>query len=335
VEISRRRFVTAAGALGTALLTARAYGQAGVRRIGVLSPDSDSGDSRLPAGLRRDFVSALRRLGYHEGRNLAIEWRWANGRADTLPALAQELVALNVELIVARTNGPIVAAMKATRAIPIVMLNGNYPVESGLIRSLARPGGNVTGTSYVSLEFFGKGLQVLKDIAPKVDRVAILWDANWPRTAGVGKMAVDSIGRAAKVLHMTPLYFDAATPADITAALDKIATSHVSALFSPGFAVVRQNQKEITEFALDRKLASMGIAGFADDGGLADYSPDVASFLERTVSYVDRILKGAKPADLPVEEPTKYNLVINMKTAKAIALTVGTSALLRADRVIE
>jgi ABC-type uncharacterized transport system substrate-binding protein len=330
--LERRQLLIAFGAILVAPGAAFAQPEK-MRRIGILSPDSP--DARAAQLLRRDFVAALRQLGFDEGRNLQIEWRSANARAEVLPALARELVGLDVELIVARTNGPILAAKEATRTIPIVMFNGNFPVENGLIRSLARPGGNITGTSYVSLEFFGKHLEVLKNLAPAVIRVAILWDRNWSRESGTGKMAADQIERAAKTLGMTPLYIDVAAPQEIRSALDRIAGSRVDALHSMGAPVLRQNQKEITAFALNNRLASLGISSFAEDGGLADYSPDDQSYIDRTATYVDRILRGAKPADLPVEEPMKYHLVINLKTAKAIGLSIPQSALLLASRLIE
>lgn len=329
----RRRFLCASGALIAAPLASFAQPAPKVRRIGVLSPDS--ANSVFGQELRKRFPDALRPLGYEEGKNLVIEWRWGEGKPDTLPALSEELVRLNVELIVARTNGPTAAAMRATRSIPIVMLSGAYPVELGFIQSLARPGGNVTGTTYFSGGLVGKQLQMLKEIAPNLVRVAILWNANSRRDSGFGKVTADSIERVTALLGMTPLFFEVSGPDEIKAVLDKIASSRIDALYYLGDPIFRQNVEEITAFARKRKLASVGIAGLAFHGGLIEYSPDFGNLLARTASYVDRILKGAKPADLPVEEPAKFNLVINLKTANALGLTIPQSVLLLADRVIE
>ena len=331
-KTQRRTFLLASGALIAAPLASFAQPAPKARRIGVLSPDS--ANSVHGEDLRK-FSDALRPLGYEEGKNLVIEWRWGEGKPDTLPALSEELLRLNVELIVARTNGPTAAAMRATRSIPIVMLSGAYPVELGLIQSLARPGGNVTGTTYFSGGLPGKQLQMLKEIAPNLVRVAILWNANLPRNAGLGKAVADSIERATALLGMTPLFFEVSGPNEIKAVLDKIASSRIDALYYLGDPIFRQNVEEITAFARKRKLASVGLAGLASHGGFIEYSPDFWNLLARTASYVDRILKGAKPADLPVEEPTKFNLAINLKTAKALGITIPQSVVLRADRVIE
>jgi putative ABC transport system substrate-binding protein len=282
------------------------------------------------------FPASLRRFGYEEGKNLVIEWRWANAKPETLFELAEELVRLKVELIVARTNGPVAAAKQATRTIPVVMLNGNYPVESGLVASLARPGGNVTGTSYYSPELIGKQLQILKEVAPNTTRVAILWDSTSPRDKGFGQIVGDALERASASLGMKLQYFEASGPEEVAGALDKIAAAGSEALWYSGYPIFRARGDEIVAFAIKRRLVSVGaVPGFADGGGLLAYAPDPTNFFDRTASYVDRILKGARPADLPVEQPTKFNLVINLKTAKALGINVPQSILLRADRVIE
>ena len=303
-----------------------------VRRIGYLSPDQSD------AAGRKRFSESLRRLGYEEGRNLVIEWRWGDGDGEKVAALAEELVRVKVEVIVARTNGPINAAKRATRAIPIVMLNGNYPVELGIVESLARPGGNITGTSYISAEFYEKQLQLLKEMAPRTIRVAILWDSSVRRdTGGIGKITADALERAASRLGMKLRYFDAARPEDVDGVLERIAASSSDALLYPAFPLFRTpaRQNQIVALALKRRLASLSDLPIADKGLLATFGADAQTFIDRTASYVDRILKGAKPADLPVEQPTKFNLVVNLKTAMAIGLTIPQSILLRADRVIE
>jgi putative ABC transport system substrate-binding protein len=242
----------------------------------------------------------------------------------------------NVELIVARTNLPIQAAMKATSALPIVMLNGNFPVEYGLVQSLARPGGNVTGTSYwSSIEVFGRHVQILKELAPRTDRVAVLRNPYW-----VGSpiyQATDTVyRRSAAQGGMTVHYFDVRQPEEIGTALNAIAASGIKAMLYTGDPVMRTRTAEIMAFLREQRMASVAtIPTFAEAGGLAHYAPDGRAFYDRTASFVDRILRGAKPADLPVEEPTSYEFAVNLKTAKALGLTIPQSVLLRATIVIE
>lgn len=322
------------GALLTTPFVCRAQPAEKPRRIGFLSLETaDSEGGQLAQKL---IPEALKQRGYIERVNLAIEWRWADGKTADLPELAAELVRSKVEIIVARTNAPVQAAMKATQTIPIVMLNGNFPVEVGLVQSLARPGGNVTGTSYwASTEIFGKHFQILKELAPRTDRIAALWNANFagsPQDQAI--LAVHK--RAAASLGMTVHYFDVRQPEEIGAALNAIAASGIKAMFYAGDPMMRTRTAEIMAFLREHRLASIAaIPTFAEAGGLAHYSPDGRDFYDRTASYVDRILKGARPSDLPIEQPTKYEFVINLKTAKAIGLTIPQSALLRADRVIE
>ena len=332
--IDRRDLLAGVGALLMAPLVCHAQPADKPRRIGFLSLETaDSEGGQLAQKL---IPEALKQRGYIEGGNLIIEWRWANGKAADLDELAAELVRSKVEIIVARTNAPIRAAMKATQTIPIVMLNANFPVEDGLVQSLARPGGNVTGTSYwVSTEIFGKHFQILKELAPRTDRIAALWNAN-TRLAPLNQAILAAHKRAAAQLGMTVHYFDVGQPEDIGAALNAIAASGIKAMFYQGDPMMRTRTAEIMAFLRDHRLASIAvIPTFAEAGGLAHFSPDGRDFYDRTASYVDRILKGARPSDLPVEEPTKFEFVINLKTAKAIGLTIPRSMLVRADRVIE
>jgi putative ABC transport system substrate-binding protein len=330
----RRRLLIGIGAL--LAVPAAGYAQPAdkVRRIGFLSPDT--ADSEAGKQTLQLFPDALRKLGYVEGANLVIDWRWADGKSAELPRLAAELVRSNVEIIVARTNAPVEAAMKATRVIPIVMLNGNFPVEAGLVQSLAHPGGNVTGTSYlVSFEIFAKHIQILKDLAPRTNRIAALWNEN-VRGVPASRAVQAALNRAATGLGMTMHYFGVRRPEEVRAALDAIAASGIRAMWYGGDPVSRSRTVEIMEFLREHRMASIGaIPTFAEGGGLPHFAPDGRGFYDRTASYVDRILKGARPADLPVEEPTKFELVINLKTARLLGLTVPQSLLLRADRVIE
>lgn len=303
-------------------------------RIGFLSLD----DANLPIGqaAREKFPASLKRLGYEEGRNLVIEWRWGNAKPETLPALAEELVRLKVDLVVARGNASIEAARRATRTIPIVMIGGNNPVELGMVESLARPGGNVTGTTFTSPEILEKMLQLLKEVSPKAIRVAIPWNANNPRTTGIGKIQADAYERAAAHFGLKIQYFDATRREEVKALTDKIAASPIDALVISGDPLFRGHLKDFAAVAVKRRIVSVGnIPGIAEAGGLLHLTPDAQSAFDRTASYVGRILKGAKPSALPVEEPTMFRLVINLNTAKAIGVTIPQAVLLRADQVIE
>jgi putative tryptophan/tyrosine transport system substrate-binding protein len=332
--IKRRLLVVGGGALLARPFIGHAQPTDKARRIGFLS--LETADSAGGQNAQKLIPEALRQRGWIEGGNLVIEWRWANGKIADLPELAAELVRSKVEIIVARTNSPIQAAMKATQTIPIVMLNGNFPVELGLVQSLARPGGNVTGTSYLaSPEVFAKHFQILKELAPRTDRIAVLWNANFNGTPlALAVLAVDK--RAAAQLGMTVQYFDFRQPDDVPAMLNAIAASGIKAVFYGGSPILRTRTAEIMAFLREQRMASISvIPSFAEAGGLAHYSPVDIDTYDRTASYVDRILRGAKPSDLPVEEPTNFEFVINLKTAKAIGLTIPQSALVRADRVIE
>jgi putative ABC transport system substrate-binding protein len=244
------------------------------------------------------------------------------------------LVRAGVDVIVARTNDPIRAAKDATRSIPIVMLNGNFPVETGLVESLARPGGNVTGTAYISPETMAKAMQLLKEMVPHARRLAILW-ADASSTSQYAHVLRTSLDRAASKLDLRSQYFEVRRPDDLAAALEKISSSNFDALFYLGSPIVRTRLDEIIAVLLKRRLPSIAtIPLFAERGGLVHYAADVEEFFERTAGYVDRILKGARPADLPIHQPTKYEMVINVETARAIGIAIPPAVLARADRVI-
>ena len=333
-NIDRRGLLIGAGWLLVAPLACHAQQAARVRRIGFLSPDTAESEAGQLA--QTVFPDALRQLGYVERGNLVIEWRWANGKFADLPRLAAELVRAKVEIIVARTNAPIQAAMNATKTIPIVMLNGNFPVETGLVESLARPGGNVTGTSYVvSSAIYEKQVQILKELAAGTDRIAVLRNADVAGTPA-GRAVEGALNRAASRLGMTMHFFDVRQPEEVGAALKAIAASGIKAIWYGGDPVFRTRTGEIMAFLRDQRVASIAnIPTFAEAGGLAHFSPDGRDFYDRTASFVDRILRGARPSELAVEEPAKYEFVINLKTARALGITVSQSLLLRADKVIE
>lgn len=329
----RRTFILLSAALLAAPHAAIAQPAQKLRRIGFLSLDTS--DSPAGQGVLKAFPAALNKLGYKVGENLVIEWRWAEGKIERLPGLAEDLVRGKVEIIVARTNDPIVAAMRATKTIPIVMFNGNLPVESKLVASLARPGGNVTGTSYIVPSMFAKQMEILKELAPRATRFAVVVPSN-SRGTSFERVMQASMQGAASALGVATQTFYYAQPEDVPAVLNEVVKGGCNAFWYSGDPVLRARNAEIVAFLRANRLASIGsIPGFAESGGLAHYAPDFSAFVDRTASYVDRILKGARPSDMPVEEPTKYELVINVKTAKAIGLAIPQSILARADRIIE
>ena len=301
-----------------------------VIRIGYLSVLDLAGESSRSEGIRL----ALRELGYIEGRSIATVYRYAEGKPDRFPELATELVRLNFDIIVV-AGGPlwIRAAKNATKTIPIVMTAGSDPVEAGLVESLARPGGNVTGITNISRELGGKRLELLKEAAPKVARVAVLYDPVTPGALDVKEV----FPVAARALGLTIQSWevrDADGFEKVFAAPNK---ERPDGLYvSGGGQLIRANERRIAGFALKSRLPSVyGRSQAVEVGGLMSYGADIADSYRRVAIYVDKILKGAKPADLPVEQPTKFELVINLKTAKQIGVTIAQKVLARADRVIK
>ena len=277
------------------------------------------------------FRQGLRELGRIEGENLTVEWRWSEGRTERLPALAAELVALAVDIIVTSGTQAALAAKQATNRIPIVAALLSYPDRMGLVASLAHPGGNVTGLTTVSPELAGKRLELLKAIAPAVRRVAVLRNPKSP----MERLGMDEFRTAAAVLDMQIVPVDAPTPDEFKAAFVAVAAQRADALVVVGNPVNFKGRQQITQFALASKLPSIFEERlFVTEGGLLSYAPSFFDMFRRTADYVDRILKGAQPADLPVEQPTRFELIINLKTAKALGLTIPQSLLLRADEVI-
>jgi putative tryptophan/tyrosine transport system substrate-binding protein len=301
-----------------------------IARLGYLSPVDAATDSPRAEGIRL----ALRDLGYIEGQNIAIEYRYAEGKSDRYPGLAAELVRLKVDIIVVSGGDmPIRAAKNATKTIPIVMTGqGSDPVRAGHVESLARPGGNVTGLTVLTRELGGKRLELLKEAVPKLARVAVLYDPANRASLHEVKELLPADARALK-LTIEPWEIRAVDDFEkVFAALNK---QRPDGLYVPGTALMRANGKRIVDFALKSRLPSVyGSRGYVEAGGLMYYGADLADSYRRVATYVDKILKGAKPADLPVEQPTKFELVINLKTAKRIGLTIPPSVLARADRVI-
>jgi putative ABC transport system substrate-binding protein len=300
-------------------------------RIGYLLAGTPTSDSTRSDAIRL----ALRELGYIEGQNIATEFRYSEGKLDRLPELAAELVRLKVDIIVVAGGDPwIQAAKNATKTIPIVMTGqGSNPVESGHVESLARPGGNVTGLTTLNRELGGKRLELLKEAVPKVARVAILYDpAIRPSVFEVKEV----LPVAARALGLTIQPWEVRGTDGFEKVFSALKKERPDGLYPAGGPLMRANANRIADLALKSRLPSVYTnTGYVDAGGLMSYGADLADSYRRVAYYVDRILKGAKPADLPVEQPTKFELVINLKTAKQIGLTIPQKVLARADKVIK
>src|SRR5438477_5206189 len=301
-----------------------------IARIGFLHSASPEGvgDVHLQA-----FRDGLRELGYVEGKNLQLELRWGEGKLERLPALAAELVVAKVDIIVAVSSPSVVAASQATRTIPIVMPLSSDPVGDGLVASLARPGGNITGLSVMSPELGEKRIQLLKEMFPKVSHaMAVLWNPDY-----VGMRARFEQARvAAPAVGLTVRSVEVRDTRDLDAAFATIIREHSEALLLLVDSFTLSQQSRIVEFACEPRLPAIyETRDFVDVGGLISYGPNGLELFRRAATYVDKILKGAKPADLPIEQPTKFELVINMKAAKALGIKFPDSILLRADAVIE
>jgi putative ABC transport system substrate-binding protein len=301
-----------------------------VYRIGFMSTSSPQAAQR---GVQI-FLRTLKELSWVEGQNLLIEWRWAEGHLERLPALAAELVRLNVDLIVAVQPDAAVAAKKATTTIPIIFVLDPDPVARGLVASLARPGGNVTGlTISPGVDIVGKQLELLRETLPKASRVSVLRNVT---RAAANAPALQEVERAARALGLTLQIQEVRGPEEFDRAFDAMARERVEALFVLGDPVFWFHRRLLADLEVKYRLPAMhNLRDYVEAGGLASYGVDLADLNRRSATYVEKILKGARPADLPVEQPTKFELVINRKTAKALGLTIPPSLLLRADRVIE
>jgi putative tryptophan/tyrosine transport system substrate-binding protein len=321
--------------LATVLLTTASIVEAQqakkIPRVGFLMP----GSRDIYAGRIDAFQTGLRELGYFEGQNITIDWRFAEGKSNRLPDLAANLVQSKVNVIVTSTTPVAEAARQASRTIPIVMAASADPVGTGLIASLAHPGGNVTGLSMLGPESDGRALELLQEAFPKITRVAFLWDPNNPGQASRLK-TLEGVGQALRLQIQSA---EVGSPAELESTLESAANNRAGALFVPaGLASVYR--KRIIEFAAKNRLPAMyNDSESAEAGGLMSYGVYLPALFHRAATFVDRILKGAKPADLPVEQPTKFELVINLKAAKLkaakqIGLTIPPNVLARADRVI-
>ena len=332
--MNRRDFVVAVVALlalgvAAAPLAAEAQQAGKVYRIGYLStPTRESVEHGLQAFLRK-----LRELGWVEGQNLTIEYRWAEGNVERLPDLAAELVRRKVDVIVAPAGSAALAAKNATSSIPIVMIFPSDPVEMGLVASLSRPGGNITGTTLTpGPEIFGKQLQILKETIPHASRVAILSN---PADASFATQ-VREVEATARSLRIRLQHVEARGPEEFDSAFAAMAQERAEALLVAGTSTFLAHRARLAELAVKGRLPTMySFRENVEAGGLMAYAVNMTDFIGHAAVYVDKILKGAKPADLPIEQPTKFELVINLKTAKALGITIPQSLLLRADELIQ
>jgi ABC-type uncharacterized transport system substrate-binding protein len=325
-QLHRREFITLlGGAVVTWPLAVRAEQREKVRRIGVLLFGTPNTDPNLGA-----FLQGLRELGYIEPQNVVIDYRYAEGKPDRLRRLAGELVATKPDLIFALGGDVAPSARVATSTIPIVIAVSNDPVQAGLVASLARPGNNITGVTFVSSDLAAKRLQFLRDIAPTLAHVAVIWnpdhvDPEYRETQG-----------AAKTLGIQIQSLEVRSAEDFDSAFQSAMNAGIQALMPITSRLMLTNRERIIEFSRERRLLlASGFGPWAREGALLSYGPDIDAATRRAAGYVDRILRGAKPDELPIEQPTKFQLVINGKTAKSLGLTIPPSLLATADQVIE
>jgi putative tryptophan/tyrosine transport system substrate-binding protein len=325
--MKRRDFITLLGGAAAWPLAARAQQPAKLPTIGFLGATTPSAQSQWTAA----FVQRLRELGWIEGRTVAIEVRWAEGRTERYTEIAAEFVRLKVDVIVTGATGSVVAAKQATSVIPIVFTTAGDPVGNNLVASLARPGGNVTGLSVQATDLASKRLELLREVIPGFRRLAILANVGNPGVV----LEMDEVLTAARTLGIEVVTLEIRRPEDIAPALDA-SKSRADALYICPDPLVGSNRIRINTSALSARLPTMwAVRDSVEAGGLMSYGPSYSDLYRRAAGYVDKILRGAKPADIPVEQPTKFDLVINLTTAKALGLTVPPTLLATADEVIE
>jgi putative ABC transport system substrate-binding protein len=323
----RREFITfLSGAAVAWPLAARAQ-QPTMPVIGFLGAATPASTSQWTAA----FTQRLRELGWVEGRNVAIEYRWAEGRIERFAEIAAEFVRLKVDVIVTHSSPPVLAAKQATLVIPIVFATAGDPVGTGLVASLARPGGNVTGLSNQTGDLAAKRVELLREVIPRLGRLAIL--ANTGNPAAVADMR--EVQTTARTLGLEVVTSEIRRAEDIAPAFEAL-TGRADALYVVADALANTNRTRINTLALGARLPTMhGFREYVESAGLMSYGPNLPDGFRRAADYVDKILRGAKPGDLPVEQPTKFDLVVNLTTAKALGLTIPESFLLRVDEVIE
>jgi putative tryptophan/tyrosine transport system substrate-binding protein len=325
--VRRRDFVALAG--GIAAWPLLAHAQTGkLYRIGFLGNST----AALEANLTAQFRDGLRDLGYDEGKNIVIEYRWADGKYDRFPSLIAELIALKVDVIVTAGTPATFAVKKATSSIPLVMVAVGDPVGTGVVPSLARPGGNITGLSSMAPDLEGKRLQLLREVVPKLSRVAVMWNPVNPFHV----ISLKNVNAAAQTLQMKVQPVEVRVTEDIEPALAAILTARPEALVILADRVFLHNRGRLMDFAARNRLPGIyAYRELVEAGGLMSFGPSYEDMHRRAATYVDEILKGAKPGDLPIQQPTKFDLVINMKAANALGLAIPPTLLARADEVIE
>jgi putative tryptophan/tyrosine transport system substrate-binding protein len=329
--MKRREFLTLLGATAAASIDRprAARAQPKIRRLGVLS----QGSIRThPTPMFRTFQQGLRDLGWVDGQNLAIEWRFSEGSAEPLPRLAAELAGLPVDLIVASPTQPALAAKQATSTIPVVFIQVADPIESGIVANLARPGANVTGLSSMGSGLSGKRLELLKEALPDASRVAVLWNESSQGSALVFR----ELELAGKQLGLELEDIAISGPEDVNNSIQSAARGQAAAIILIDEPVMASYRPQIVSLASEVALPLFSIyAEYADEGGLMAYGPSLQAIYWRAATYVDRILRGAKPSELPVEQPTIFELIINLRTAKALGLDLTPTLIARANRVVE
>jgi putative tryptophan/tyrosine transport system substrate-binding protein len=325
--LKRRSFIILlGGAVAAWPLAARAQQPERQRRVGFLRTE------KPPAPWMDAFQKALRELGYEEGKNLLFEYRWAGGDDERLPELANDLVRLNVEVIVVSGTPAILALKKATTTIPIVMAAAGDPVGTGIVKSLAYPGGNITGMSNMIPDVGGKRLQLLKQFAPTAVHFGIIWNANNPFT----QLVIHESENAARILNVRLQLLQVQAAADFDSAFEAGSREHIDSLIVVEDPLTISRRRQIVDFAARRRIPAVyGAKAFVDAGGFVSFGASFPDLYRRTAFYVDKILKGANPGELPIEQATKFELVINRKTAKALDLNVPDQLLAVADEVIE
>ena len=325
----RREFIAMVGSAAALPLAAQAQPTEKMRRVGWLSPGARASDENFLASFR----DGLRELGWVVGQNVAIEGRWAEGKFERLPELAAELVRQNVDVIVASVTQASLAAKRATATIPIVMVGVGDPLGSGLVDSLARPGANVTGPSSMLAEASGKQLALLKETIPKASTVAVLWNPANPVWQAAALKQTEATARA---MGLRLQLLEARGPDEFEAAFDAMTRAHADALFVPADIIFVRHTQRMAELAASHRVPAMyGFREHVEAGGLMSYAASFPVMFRRAAAFVDKLLKGAKPADLPVEQPTKFELVINVKTARALGIAIPQSVLQLADDVIQ
>jgi putative tryptophan/tyrosine transport system substrate-binding protein len=326
--VRRRQFITLLGGATAAWpLAARAQQTGKIARVGFLGAASPSGYARQV----EEFRLGLREFGYIEGTNIVIAYRWAEGNYERLPELAVELIRSNPDVIVTHGTPGTLAAKHATTAIPIVMANIGDAVASGAVASEARPGGNITGSSWFSPEVQSKRIELLKEALPRMKEVAVLFNPNNPMTTP----DLQAMEKVARTINVTMQQFPVREATEFESIFARMESGHVEAIVIQDEGVLLANTKVIAALAMKGRLLSIGSKELARAGVTMGYGPDLVAVFRRAAAFVDKIIKGTRPADIPIERATKFEFVLNLKTAKALGIDVPTSILLRADEVIE